>query len=205
MKEEEEEEEEKYTEEQLVQITQEILECSYYPNDITEADMKDYLAKEENNEAVYNSVETLDVADERMKLGEQLFVDEITKRFNNHFEDYGIEPTMEMQLDANEEISMFRIKHFASIVRELKAKFQVDKYRLHNTFGNKETLQTFTDDQIQTHVLSMWHLKDCIERMEKELRESGRRKLRRDMIAVIRKKSKKPCQAWQLFPFHLLA
>jgi hypothetical protein len=62
-------EEEEYTEEQLVQITQEIIECSYYPNDITEADMKDYLAKEENNEAVFNSVETLDVADERMKLG----------------------------------------------------------------------------------------------------------------------------------------
>ena len=163
--------EEEYTEEQLVQITQEIIECSYYPRDITEADMKDYLAKEQNNEAVFNSVETLDVADERMKLGEQLFIDEITKRLKKNFEDFGIEPTMEMQIDANEEISMFRIKHFASIVRELKAKFQVDKYRLHNTFGDKETLETFTDDQIQTHVLSMWHLKDCIERMEKELRE----------------------------------
>ena len=163
--------EEEYTEEQLVQITQEIIECSYYPTDITEADMKDYLAKEENNEAVFNSVETLDIADERMKLSEQLFIDEITKRLNKNFEDFGIESTMEMQLDANEEISMFRIKHFASIVRELKAKFQVDKYRLHYTFGDKETLQTFTDDQIHTHVLSMWHLKDCIERMEKELRE----------------------------------
>jgi hypothetical protein len=78
---------------------------------------------------------------------------------------------MEMKLDASEEIPMFRIKHFTGMVRELKAKFQVDKYRLHNSFGDKETLPTFTDDQIQTHVLSMWHLKDCIERMEKELRE----------------------------------
>src|SRR3712207_4148937 len=161
--------EEEYTEEQLVQITQEIMECSYFPKDITEADMKDYLAKEKNNEAVFNSVETLDFADERMKLGEQLFIDEITKQFNKNFEDYGIEPTMEMQLDANEEISMFRIKHFASIVRELKAKFQVDKYRLHNTFGDKETLQTFTDDQIQTHVLSMWHLKTCIRSEERRV------------------------------------
>src|SRR3954452_8665839 len=154
--------EEPYTEEQLVQITQEIIECSYYPKDITQADMRDYLAKEENNEAVFNSVETLDVADERMKLGEQLFLDEITKRFDKNFEDYGIEPTMEMQLDANEEISMFRIKHFTSIVKELKAKFQVDKYRLHSTFIDKEALKIFTDDQIQNHVLSMWHLKDCI-------------------------------------------
>jgi hypothetical protein len=163
--------EEPYTEEQLVQITQEIIECSYYPKDITQADMRDYLAKEENNEAVFNSVETLDVADERMKLGEQLFLDEITKRFDKNFEDYGIEPTMEMQLDANEEISMFRIKHFTSIVKELKAKFQVDKYRLHSTFIDKEALKIFTDDQIQNHVLSMWHLKDCIEKMEKELRD----------------------------------
>ncbi|MFL6524352.1 MAG: hypothetical protein ACJ71B_12860 [Nitrososphaera sp.] len=171
--------EEPYTEEQLVQITQEIIECSYYPKDITQADMRDYLAKEENNEAVFNSVETLDVADERMKLGEQLFLDEITKRFDKNFEDYGIEPTMEMQLDANEEISMFRIKHFTSIVKELKAKFQVDKYRLHSTFIDKETLKIFTDDQIQNHVLSMWHLKDCIEKMEKELRDWEKEVLQR--------------------------
>lgn len=164
-------EEEEYTEQQLVEITQEIIECSYYPKDISEADMKDYLAKEENNEAVFNSVEALDFVDERMKMGEQLFRDEITRRFNKNFKDYGIEPTIDMQLDANEEISMFRIKHFASIVKELKAKFQVDKYRLHNTFSDKESLKTFTDDQIRNHVLSMWHLKDCIERMEKELRE----------------------------------
>jgi hypothetical protein len=164
-------EEEEYTEDQLVQITEEIIECSYYPKDITESDMKDYLAKEENNEAVFNSAETLDVADERMKLGEQLFIDEIAKRFDKNFKDYGIEPTIEMQLDANEEISMFRIKHFASIVKELKAKFQVDKYRLHSTFGDKEILKTFTDEQIRNHVLSMWHLKDCIETMEKELIE----------------------------------
>lgn len=171
--------EEPYTEEQLVQITQEIIECSYYPKDITQADMRDYLAKEENNEAVFNSVETLDVADERMKLGEQLFLDEITKRFDKNFEDYGIEPTMEMQLDANEEISMFRIKHFTSIVKELKAKFQVDKYRLHSTFIDKEALKIFTDDQIQNHVLSMWHLKDCIEKMEKELRDWEKEVLQR--------------------------
>ncbi len=133
--------------------------------------MRDYLAKEESNEAVFNSIETLDAADERMKLGEQLFLDEIIKRFDKNLKDYGIEPNMDMQLDANEEISMFRIKHFTSIVKELKAKFQVDKYRLHSTFIDKEALKTFTDDQIQNHVLSMWHLKDCIEKMEKELRD----------------------------------
>ncbi len=67
-----EQEVEEYTEDQLVQITQEIIECNYYPEGITEADMMDYLAKEENNEAVFNSAEALDVVDERMKLGEQL-------------------------------------------------------------------------------------------------------------------------------------
>jgi hypothetical protein len=163
-------EKEDYTQEQVDQISQEIIECNYYPKDVTEADMRDYLAKEENNEAFFTSLENDKEAKKRMELGEHLLIDEITKRINKNFKDYGIEPTMETQIDANEEISLLKIKQYASMIKEMKAKFQVDKYRLLNTFRDKEALKTFTDEQIENHVLSMWHLKDCIEGMEKELR-----------------------------------
>ena len=148
-----------------------IIKCDYYPKDIAEADMKDYLAKEKNNEDYFASVENIDIIHERMKSAEQLFIDgALTERINKNLIDYGIEPDAQTMLDVNEELSMFRIRQSADVIKELKAKFQVDKYRLLNTFRDKEVLKTYTNEQIKNAVLSMWHLKDCIEKMEEQLR-----------------------------------
>jgi hypothetical protein len=53
----------------------------------------------------------------------------------------------------------------------MKEEFQVEKFRLINTFNNKEVLKTYTDEQIKNAVLSMLKVKRGIETNEKELRE----------------------------------
>jgi hypothetical protein len=169
--EDDEEEEEIPIEERLEQIFKEIMECDYYPKDITQADMEDYLTKEKSGENVFASVKNMDYAYDSVKVSEQLFIDEITERINKNFKDYGIQPNIQTQRDINEEISIFRIKQYGSLLKELKADFQVDKFRLVNTFRNKKVLKTYTDDQIKNAVLAMWHTKDCIDKMEKEQRD----------------------------------
>ena len=76
-----------------------------------------------------------------------------------------------MLRDLNEELALFRIKQYADVVKEMKAEFQVDKFRLYNTFKDKEVLKRYTDEQIKNAVLSAWHTKKGIEEMEKVLRK----------------------------------
>jgi hypothetical protein len=83
----------------------------------------------------------------------------------------GIVPNEETKRAANEEVVIYRIKQFADAVKEMKEEFQVEKFRLINTFNNKEVLKTYTDEQIKNTVLSMLKVKRGIETNEKELRE----------------------------------
>src|SRR5918999_3910950 len=166
------EEEQEYTQEQIIQITKEIMECDYYRSkDVTEADMKDFLAKEKSGENIFSDSTSVDSIDERMRLGEEMFIDEMSKRFTKNLKDHGIMPSVKTQIDTNEEISLFRIKQYASMIKEMKAEFQVNKYRLINTFKDEKAFKTYTGDQIENAVLYIWHSKDCIDKMEKELRE----------------------------------
>jgi hypothetical protein len=160
-----------YTDEQAEQMLREIVACDYYPNDISQADMEDYLAKEKNGEAVFTSAETIDTTGERIKAAEELFMKERAAHVNRYSDELGIEPNKEMLRDLNEELALFRIKQYADVVKEMKAEFQVDKFRLYNTFKDKEVLKRYTDEQIKNAVLSAWHTKKGIEEMEKVLRK----------------------------------
>jgi hypothetical protein len=160
-----------YTDEQAEQMLREIVACDYYPNDISQSDMEDYLAKEKNGEAVFTSAETIDTTGERIKAAEELFMKERAARVNRYSDELGIEPNKEMLRDLNEELALFRIKQYADVVKEMKAEFQVDKFRLYNTFKDKEVLKRYTDEQIKNAVLSAWHTKKGIEEMEKVLRK----------------------------------
>jgi hypothetical protein len=137
----EDDEEEIPIEERLEQIFKEIMECDYYPKDITQADMEDYVAKEKSGEAVFTSAEAVDTIDERIKVAEELFMEERAERINRRNDELGIEPNKEMLRDLNEELALFRIKQYADVVKEMKAEFQVDKFRLYNTFKDKEVLK----------------------------------------------------------------
>ena len=160
-----------YTDEQAEQMMREIAACDYYPKDITQADIEDYLAKEKSGEAVFTSAENIDTTDERIKAAEDLFMKERAEHINRHNDELGIETNKEMLRDLNEELALFRIKQYADVVKEMKAEFQVDKFRLYNTFKDKEVLKTYTDEQIKNAVLSSWHTKKAIEEMEKVLRK----------------------------------
>jgi Holliday junction resolvasome RuvABC endonuclease subunit len=162
-----EEEEAEYTQEQVQEMLKEIMECDYYPKEITQKDMEDYLAKEKSGETWRDGIEH---QEENMKRGEAFLVQQIEKRINENAE-MGIVPNEETKRAANEEVVIYRIKQFADAVKEMKEEFQVEKFRLINTFNNKEVLKTYTDEQIKNTVLSMLKVKRGIETNEKELRE----------------------------------
>jgi hypothetical protein len=129
--------------------------------------MEDYLAKEKSGETWRDGIEH---QEENMKRGEAFLVQQIEKRINENAE-MGIVPNEETKRAANEEVVIYRIKQFADAVKEMKEEFQVEKFRLINTFNNKEVLKTYTDEQIKNAVLSMLKVKRGIETNEKELRE----------------------------------
>jgi N6-adenosine-specific RNA methylase IME4 len=75
-----------------------------------------------------------------------------------------------MLRDLNEELVLFRIKQYATVVKEMKAEFQVEKFRLYNTFKDKEVLKMYTEEQTKNGVLFAWYTKKGIEEMEKQLK-----------------------------------
>ena len=166
-----EEEEEEYTDEQIEAISKEIMECDYYPKDITQKDMEDYMKKEENAETV--KPQDFDKGDPHsaMNVAEQFLVKDIENRINRKYRELGIQPNPEiMNDDINEEIRLFRIRQWTNVVREWKAEYQVQKIALVNTFRDEEVLKTYSGKEIQDYVLTLHHTKKTIESMEEELK-----------------------------------
>jgi hypothetical protein len=166
------ENEQEYTEEQIQQMVNGILSCNYFPQDITQSDMEDYLRKEESGEAVFTSLESVERAQKAIELKRNEHIDEITRRFNKNYEEHGIEPTIEDQVNANEEVRLNTIKQYADMTKELKAKFQVDRQRIINTVkSGKMESGEYTDKQIVDFVASTWILKMTIDGMETKLKD----------------------------------
>jgi hypothetical protein len=157
-----------YIEEEADQIIKEVMECNYYPDEVTDADMKDYLEKEKRGEAWYDHIEQ---QDQDMKKSEAFLVHDIERRMNEHFHQYGITPNEETAREVNEEIAIHRLKLYANEIKEMKAEFQVDKWRILHTFNNQEERNKLTGEQIRDHILGMHVTKKGIEESEKRLRE----------------------------------
>src|SRR3712207_6418724 len=68
-----------YTDEQIHQMVKEILNCNYFPQDITQSDMEDYLRKEESGEAVFTSLESVERAQKAIELKRNELIDEDRK------------------------------------------------------------------------------------------------------------------------------
>ena len=161
-----------YTDEQIHQMVKGILNCNYFPQDITQSDMEDYLRKEESGEAIFTSLESIERAQKDIELKRNELIDKITKRFNKNYEEHGIEPTIEDQINANEEVRLNTIKQYADMTKEFKAKFQVDRQRIINTVKNgKMESGEYTDKQIVDFVASTWILKETIDGMETKLKD----------------------------------
>ncbi len=161
-----------YTDEQIHQMVKGILNCNYFPQDITQSDIKDYLRKEERGEAIFTSLESVERAQKAIELKRNELIDEITRRFNKNYEEHGIEPTIEDQVNANEEVRLNTIKQYADMTKELKAKFQVDRQRIINTVkSGKMESGEYTDKQIVDFVASTWILKETIDGMETKLKD----------------------------------
>jgi hypothetical protein len=162
-----------YTDEQQIhQMVKGILNCNYFPQDITQSDMEDYLRKEESGEAVFTSPESVERAQKAIELKRNELTDEITKRFDKNYQEHGIEPTIEDQINANEEVHLNTIKQYADLTKELKAKFQVDRQRIINTVkSGKMESGEYTDKQIVDFVASTWILKETIDGMETKLKK----------------------------------
>jgi hypothetical protein len=159
-----------YTDEQIHQMVKGILNCNYFPQDITQSDIEDYLRKEESGEAVFTSLESVERAQKAIELKRNELVDEITRRFNKNYEEHGIEPTIEDQINANEEVRLNTIKQYADMTKELKAKFQVDRQRMINTVkSGKMESGEYTDKQIVDFAVSTWILKETIDGIETKL------------------------------------
>ena len=161
-----------YTDEQINQMVKEILNCNYFPQDITQSDMEDYLRKEESGEAIFTSLESVERAQKAIELKRNELIDVINRRFNKNFKEHGIEPTIEDQINANEEVRLNTIKQYADLAKELKAKFQVDRQRIINTVkSGKMESGEYTDKQIVNFVASTWILKMTIDGMETKLKD----------------------------------
>jgi hypothetical protein len=161
-----------YADEQTHQMVKGILNCNYFPQDITQSDLEDYLRKEESGEAVFTSSESVERAQKAIELKRNEHIYEITRRFNQNYEKHGIEPTIEDQINANEEVRLNTIKQYADLAKELKAKFQVDRQRIINTVkSGKMESGEYTDKQIVDFVASTWILKETIDGMETKLKD----------------------------------
>jgi hypothetical protein len=161
-----------YTDEQIHQMVKGILNCNYFPQDITQSDLEDHLRKEESGEAVFTSLESVERAQKAIELKRNELVDEITRRFNKNYEEHGIEPTIEDQINANEEVRLNTIKQYADMTKEIKAKFQVDRQRIINTVkSGKMESGEYADKQIVDFVASTWILKETIDGMETKLKK----------------------------------
>ena len=161
-----------YTDEQIHHMVKGILNCNYFPQDITQSDMEDYLRKEESGEAIFASLESVERAQKAIELKRNELIDEITRRFNTNYEEHGIEPTIEDQINANEEVRLNTIKRYADMTKELKAKFQVDRQRIINRVkSGKMESGEYTDKQIVDFVASTWILKMTIDGMETKLKD----------------------------------
>lgn len=161
-----------YTDEQIHQMVKGILNCNYFPEDITQSDMEDYLRKEASGEAIFTSLESVERAQKSIELKRKELIDEIARRFNKNYEEHGIEPTIEDQVNANEEVRLNTIKQYADMTKELKAKFQVDRQRIINTVkSGKMESGEYTDKQIVDFVASTWILKETIDGMETKLKK----------------------------------
>jgi hypothetical protein len=161
-----------YKEEQIHLMVKGILNCNYFPQDISQSDMEDYLRREECGEAIFTSLESVKRAQKAIELKRNELIDEITRRFNKNYEEQGIEPTIKDQIDANEEVRLNTIKQYADMTRELKAKFQVDRQRIINTVkSGKMESGEYTDKQIVDFVASTWILKETIDGMETKLKD----------------------------------
>jgi hypothetical protein len=161
-----------YADEQTHQMVKGILNCNYFPQDITQSDLEDYLRKEESGEAVFTSSESVERAQKSIELKRNEHIYEITRRFNQNYEKHGIEPTIEDQINANEEVRLNTIKQYADLAKELKAKFQVDRQRIINTVkSGKMESGEYTDKQIVDFVASTWILKETIDGMETKLKD----------------------------------
>jgi hypothetical protein len=161
-----------YTDEQIHQMVKGILNCNYYPQDITQSDMEDYLRKEERGEAVFTSLESVERAQKAIELKRNELIDKITRRFNKNYVEHGIEPTIEDQINANEEVRLNTIKQYVDMTKELKAKFQVDRQRIINTVkSGKMESGEYKDKQIVDFVASTWILKMTIDGMETKLKD----------------------------------
>jgi hypothetical protein len=161
-----------YTDEQIHQMVKGILNCNYFPQAITQSDMEDYLRKEERGEAIFASLESVERAQKAIELKRNELIDEITRRFNKTYEEHGIEPTTEDQINANEEVRLNTIKQYADMTKELKAKFQVDRQRIINTVkSGKMESGEYTDKQIVDFVASTWILKMTIDGMETKVKK----------------------------------
>ena len=107
-----------YTDEQIHQMVKGILNCNYFPQDITKSDIEGYLRKEESGEAVFTSLESIERAQKAIELKRNELIDEITRRFNKkNYEEHGIEPTIEDQINANEEVRLNTIKQYADMAK----------------------------------------------------------------------------------------
>ena len=166
------EKKQEYTDEQIHQMVKGILNCNYFPHDITQSDMEDYLRKEESGEAIFTSLDSVERAQKAIELKRNELIDKITRRFNKNYEEHGIEPTIEDQINANEEVRLNTIKQYADMTKEFKAKFQVDRQRIINTVKNgKMESGEYTDKQIVDFVASTWILKQTIDGMETKLKQ----------------------------------
>jgi hypothetical protein len=166
------EKKQEYTDEQIAQMVKGILNCNYFPQDITQLDIEDYLRKEESGEAIFTSLESVERAQKAIELKRNELVDEITRLFNKNYKQHGIEPTIQDQIDANEEVRLNTIKQYADMTKELKAKFQVDRQRIINTVkSGKMESGEYTDKQIVDFVASTWILKETIDGMETKLKD----------------------------------
>ena len=81
--------------------------------------MEDYLRKEESGGAVFASLESVESAQKAIELKRDELIDEITRRFNKNYEEHGIEPTIEDQINADEEVRLNTIKQYADMTKEL--------------------------------------------------------------------------------------
>lgn len=166
------EKKQEYTDEQIPQMVKGILNCNYFPQDITQLDIEDYLRKEESGEAIFTSLESVERAQKAIEIKRNELIDEITRLFNKNYKQHGIEPTIQDQIDPNEEVRLNTIKQYADMTKELKAKFQVDRQRIINTVkSGKMESGEYTDKQIVDFVASTWILKETIDGMETKLKD----------------------------------
>jgi hypothetical protein len=166
------EKKQEFTGEQIAQMVKGILNCNYFPQDITQLDIEDYLRKEESGEAIFTSLESLERAQKAIEIKRSELIDEITRLFNKNYKQHGIEPTIQDQIDPNEEVRLNTIKQYADMTKELKAKFQVDRQRIINTVkSGKMESGEYTDKQIVDFVASTWILKETIDGMETKLKD----------------------------------